>query len=517
MDALFLYGIKCKIQNNQGKTLNQIVKETFSNKITINLSTLGSNLLEIRIGPLTYIIVKDIAQESLKNIKTMRRLTGGKGKRGKTRKSNSRKSSTRKLRKDNHKKVIVLQKGGNNFKNIIVYLCVFLILHTFFGVNLTGTLPDAQEGEFSLNKVWSDSSVNADEARDLMQDISEITITGTETDISTFMRLTENPPTETNVLALSDQDFLGQQGKSIKSGNKTVISQQLWSNDSPMAKLTDLLNTMKLSPRSRLLHPMSSAQGLSVLLKYHIEETPSGDNNVIIDSILEPTEDSIDDVRFKSMASFLSENQEKRDIVINSAIQQVYTALSNGMLVDKNNGTVMLLLSEFPVHPAPIWDRGVRQDRFHRDGHNFFQPPDFNNTEAENLQASVKGYPCSMCGGVNPYDLIMTMTYDPKTTPYMAKFQSVDEDNDGTVTTIPLEDQADASTLHTTFLNQQGDQYNERGENAIAQHSAVFEYSNIHRRSILGFIARGNWVPRQGVKLRTVWREGTGEPDIEEL
>ena len=38
MDALFLYGIKCRNANgNEGKSIMQIVRKSFPNKITINL------------------------------------------------------------------------------------------------------------------------------------------------------------------------------------------------------------------------------------------------------------------------------------------------------------------------------------------------------------------------------------------------------------------------------------------------------------------------------------------------
>ena len=180
----------------------------------------------------------------------------------------------------------------------------------------------------------------------IVKGISEVTIKGTDNDIATFMSLTENLPTETGALSINNSDFLGEQAETLNSGNKTIISQQLWTENSPMAKLTELLNTMKLRPRSRLLTPIDTGQGLSVIVKYHIDETRSGNNNVVIDSILKPAEGSKQDTRFESMADVLKEDKQKRDIVINSAKQQVYTALTNGMLTDKTSGTVMLLLVE---------------------------------------------------------------------------------------------------------------------------------------------------------------------------
>ena len=326
------------------------------------------------------------------------------------------------------------------------------------------------------------------------------------------MSLTENLPTETGALSINNSDFLGEQAETLNSGNKTIISQQLWTENSPMAKLTELLNTMKLRPRSRLLTPIDTGQGLSVIVKYHIDETRSGNNNVVIDSILKPAEGSKQDTRFESMADVLKEDKQKRDIVINSAKQQVYTALTNGMLTDKTSGTVMLLLVEFPVHQNPLWQFS-RSDHFHRDGSNIFKPPSFNHTEEQAMQTVVKGYPCSMCGGMNPYDLIMTMTYDPKTTPYMAKFRSIGE-VEGKEQVTDFENQLPPSTLHTTFLNQQGDQLDSDGNKIVAQHSAVYEASNVHRRSILGFITRGDWQPREGVNLVTVWSNSL---DVEEL
>lgn len=514
MDALFLYGIKSEIKGNEGKSINDIVRETFTDKITINLSTLGNNLLEIKVGSLSYIIVKNVAQNAISDIKSkMALLKGGKVKKSKTRKGKTRRKGTRKLRKHNKKTVIVIQKGGVNFKNIIAYLCIFLIMQGIgFGVNFTGTLPEAQEGEFDLAKVWGENSIDTNEATNLVKGISEVTIEGSDSDVETFMSLTENPPTETGALSITNPDFLGEQARSLNSGNKTIISQQLWTENSPMAKMTDLLNTMKLRPRSRLITPVDTGQGLSVMVKYHIEETPTGDNNVVVDSILKPAEDSVQDTRFESMADILTQDKEKRDIVINSARQQVYTAIANGMLTDKTSGTVMLLLVEFPVHQNPAWQMG-RSDHFHRDGSNIFKPPSFNHTEQEGLQSRIKGYPCSMCGGMNPYDLIMTMTYDPKTTPYMAKFRSIGE-VEGEEKITDFEGQLPPSTLHTSFLNQQGDQLDSDGNKIVAQHSGVYQYSNVHRRSILGFITRGDWEPREGVRLETAW---SNSPDIEQL
>ena len=514
MDALFLYGIKCKKNDNQGKSIMQIVGDSFTDNITINLSTHGDNLLKIEVGRLSYIIVKNVAQNAISDINSrMALLKGGKVKKSKTRKGKSRRNGTRKLKKNNRKTVIVIQKGGANFKNIIAYLCMFLIMQGIgFGVNFTGTLPEAQEGDFNLEKVWSENSIDTNEAINLVNGISEVTIKGNNNDVETFKRLTKNLPTETGVLSINNSDFLGEQAGTLNSGNKTIISQHLWTEDSPMAKLTELLNTMKLRPRSRLLTPIDTGQGLSVIVKYHIDETRSGDNNVVIDSILKPAEGSKQDTRFVSMAPLLAKDKKMRDIVINSAKQQVYTALTNGMLTDKNSGTVMFLLVEFPVHQNPLWQFS-RSDHFHRDGSNIFKPPSFNNTEEQATQTVVKGYPCSMCGGMNPYDLIMTMTYDPKTTPYMAKFRSIGE-VEGKEQVTDFENQLPPSTLHTTFLNQQGDQLDSDGNKIVAQHSAVYEASNVHRRSILGFIARRDWVPREGVNLVTVWSDS---PNVEEV
>ena len=514
MDALFLYGIKCIKNGNEGKSIMQIVRESFPNKITINLSTHGDNLLKIKVGSLSYMIVKNVAKHAIGDIKSkIALLKGGKVKKSKTRKGKARRNGTRKL-KHNKKTVIVIQKGGGNFKNIIAYLCIFLIMQGIgFGVNFTGTLPEAQKGEFDLSKVWSKNSIDANEATNIVKGVSEVTIKGNNNDIETFMSLTENlPTTETGALSINDSDFLGEQAGTLHSGNKTIISQQLWTENSPMAKLTELLNTMKLRPRSRLLTPVDTGQGLSVIVKYYIDETRTGDNNVVVDSILKPAEGSKQDTRFESMADILIQDKEMRDIVINSAKQQVYTALTNGMLTDKNGGTVMLLLVEFPVHQNPLWQFS-RSDHFHRDGSNIFKPPGFNNTEQQATQTVVKGYPCSMCGGMNPYDLIMTMTYDPKTTPYMAKFRSIGE-VEGQEQVTDFENQLPPSTLHTTFLNQQGDQLDSDGNKIVAQHSAVYESSNVHRRSILGFIARRDWVPREGVNLVTVWSDS---PNVEEV
>ena len=148
---------------------------------------------------------------------------------------------------------------------------MFLIMQGIgFGVNFTGTLPEAQEGDFNLEKVWSENSIDTNEAINIVNGISEVTIKGNNNDIDTFKSLTKNLPTKTGVLSINNSDFLGEQAGSLNSGNKTIISQHLWAEDSPMTKLTELLNTMKLRPRSRLLTPIDTGQGLSVIVKYHI-------------------------------------------------------------------------------------------------------------------------------------------------------------------------------------------------------------------------------------------------------
>ena len=70
MDALFLYGIKCIKNGNEEKSIMQIVRESFPNKITIILSTHGDNLLKIKVGSLSYMIVKNVAKHAIGDIKT---------------------------------------------------------------------------------------------------------------------------------------------------------------------------------------------------------------------------------------------------------------------------------------------------------------------------------------------------------------------------------------------------------------------------------------------------------------
>jgi hypothetical protein len=362
---------------------------------------------------------------------------------------------------------------NKSFRNLIIFallLAYFIFNSAFFVLRLNepaDLLLSAEEQN------TSDNMFNVDKINQILESYNNLS----DQEISKSL---DNLDVRQIITKSDDQVVMP--SASVNPDNKTIFA-EIDLQGGATGQLLEVTKNFKM--KRAPVFGVPTARGISVMGKWSRQK---GDFK--IENFFKISSDSeIIDNRFVSPPN----NPALYNLFGEALIEQLTAMYNLNILNNMENdyGEFVIDLVELPPLPAGINPFIITED-WHQDGFPIAQRKDSETDSLTKSTRQVKGYNCTVCGGMSPYNILMTMTYDPKVTPANYRHITDDINQRKIITDIPP-----VISGNTVIA----DQNNDIQHAAFRTGSLVDRTLAMPRRTILVFITENGeyWEPYAGM------------------